>query len=100
MQGSEMEKDEAMLLLELEQSGQSVVLRNIPVWEFREGVAAVYCWTGWEAEGWFGRVYVAPSKARVVTADGARHDLDLLSVVRIGKVVARWPDDRLSRASG
>lgn len=78
--------------LELEQVGQSVVLRNIPVWEFREGMAAVYCWNGWEAEGWFGRVYLEPSKARVVTVDGTRHDLDLVSVVRIGKVVGRWPN--------
>ncbi len=77
--------------LEQDGSGQSIVFRNIPVWEFREGMAAVYCWNGWEAQGWFGRVYLAPSKARVVTAGGARHDLDLLSVVRIGKVIGRWP---------
>jgi hypothetical protein len=54
--------------LELDATGQSVVLRNIPVWEFREGMAAVYCWNGWEAEGWFGRVYLQADKARVVTA--------------------------------
>jgi hypothetical protein len=77
--------------LELEQSGQAVALRNIPVWEFREGMAAVYCWNGCEAEGWFGRVYLQSSNPRVVTADGARHDLDLVSVVRIGKVVGKWP---------
>jgi hypothetical protein len=82
--------------LELEATGQSVVLRNIPFWEFREGMAAVYCWNGWEAEGWFGRVYLQADKARVITADGIRHDLDLLNVVRIGKVVGRWPSDRLA----
>jgi len=81
--------------LELDASGQSIVLRNIPVWEFREGLAAVYCWNGWEAEGWFGRVNLTSSKARVLTSDGARHDLDLPNVVRIGKVVGRWPDDRI-----
>ena len=83
--------------LELEGVGQSIVLRNIPPWEFREGLATIYCWNGWEAEGWFGRVYLAPSKARVVTADGVRHDLDLLSVVRIGKVVGKWPEDHSTR---
>jgi hypothetical protein len=31
------------------------------------------------------------SNPRVVTADGARHDLHLVSVVRIGKVVGKWP---------
>jgi hypothetical protein len=77
--------------LEFDRIGHSIVLRNIPVWEFREGLAAVYCWNGFEAEGWFGRVYLGPSIARVVTDDGARHDLDLLSVVRIGRVVGRWP---------
>jgi hypothetical protein len=86
--------------LELDASGQSIVLRNIPVWEFREGLAAVYCWNGWEAEGWFGRVYLAPSKARVVTADGTRHDLDLLSVVRIGTIVGRWPNCSLQTGDG
>jgi hypothetical protein len=77
--------------LELDEAGQSVVLRNIPVWEFREGMAAVYCWNGWEAEGWFGRVCLQTSTARVVTADGERHDLDLTSVVRIGKLIGQWP---------
>lgn len=79
--------------LELEESGQSVVLRNIPMWEFREGVAAVYCWNGCEAVGWFGRVSLEPSHPRVVTPDCERHDLDLLCVVRIGKLVGRWPPD-------
>lgn len=77
--------------MELEGLGRSIVLRNIPAWEFREGQAAVYCWNGWEAQGWFGRVYLQPSKARVVTPDGQRHDLDVLNVVRIGKVIGRWP---------
>lgn len=58
-----------------------MVLRNIPVSEFREGMAAVYCWNGYECEGWFGRVYLQSSNLRVVAADGARHDLDLVSVV-------------------
>ena len=79
--------------LELEELGRSVVLRNIPPCEFCEGNAAVYCWNGWDGSGWFGRVYLQPSKARVVTPDGQRHDLDVLNVVRIGKVVARWPSD-------
>jgi hypothetical protein len=52
-------------------------------------LAAVYCWNGWEAEGWFGRVYLKPAHARVVTSDGIRHDSDLLNVVRIGKVIGR-----------
>ena len=77
--------------LELEQSGQSMVLRNIPLWEFREGMAAVYCWNGWEAEGWFGRVQLASLKAVVVTPDGQRHELDLVNVVRIGKIIGHWP---------
>jgi hypothetical protein len=77
--------------LELEPSRQAVVLRNIPIWEFREGLATIYCWNGWEAAGWFGRVFLEASKARVVTPDGQRHDLDLESVVRIGKVVTKWP---------
>jgi hypothetical protein len=77
--------------MELDQAGQSVVLRNIPAWEFREGMAAIYCWNGWEAEGWFGRVHLQETEARVVTPNGDRHDLDLVSVVRIGKLVARWP---------
>jgi hypothetical protein len=46
---------------------------------------------------WFGRVYLQATTARVVTADGSQHDLDLVSVVRIGKVVGRWPNsDRSS----
>lgn len=77
--------------LELDDSGTCVVLRNVPAWEFREGQAAVYCWNGWDAQGWFGRVYLQPSRARVVTPDGQRHDLDVLNIVRIGKLVARWP---------
>lgn len=79
--------------LELEEMCRSVVLRNIAPWEFREGNAAVYCWNGWEGKGWFGRVYLQPAKARVVTPDGQRHDLDMLNVVRIGKFVARWPNE-------
>ena len=77
--------------LELERSAQSIVFRNIPPWEFREGEAAVYCWNGWESQGWFGRVYLQPSRARIITADGERHDLDSVNIVRIGKVVGRWP---------
>ena len=79
--------------MELEAEGRAIVLRNIPPWEFREGQAAVYCWNGWEAEGWFGRVDLKPSRARVVTPDGERHDLDLVSVVRIGKMVGTWALD-------
>ena len=77
--------------LELEGTGQSIVFSPIPAWELREGEAAVYCWNGWEAEGWYGRVSLQPSRARVVTPDGQRHDLDVLMVVRIGKRIARWP---------
>jgi hypothetical protein len=84
-------KGHEIYALELESSGESIVLRNIPPWEFREGQAAVYCWNGWEAEGWFGTVSLQPSKSRVVTADGHRHDLDLLNVVRVGKMIWRWP---------
>lgn len=77
--------------LELEGSEQSIVFCSIPAWELREGEAAVYCWNGWEAEGWYGRVSLQPSRARVVTPDGQRHDLDVLTVVRIGKLIAWWP---------
>jgi hypothetical protein len=84
-------KGHEIYALELESSGESVVLRNVPPWEFQEGQAAVYCWNGWEAEGWFGIVNLRPSIARVVTADGARHDLDPLNVVRIGKMIWRLP---------
>lgn len=76
--------------LELEGTGHSIVLRNIPAWEFRQGQAAVYCWNGWEGVGWFGRVYLQPSKSRVITPNGQRHDLDMLTVVRIGKLIGRW----------
>ena len=81
----------AVYALELEGSEQSIVFRSIPAWELREGEAAVYCWNGCEAEGWYGRVSLQPSRARVVTPDGQRHDLDVLTVVRIGKLIARWP---------
>ncbi len=77
--------------LELEGVGQSIVFRNIPPWEFRDGTAAVYCWNGWEARGLFGRVELAPLKTIVVTADGKRHELDPVNVVRIGKIIGRWP---------
>jgi len=77
--------------LELEGSDQSIVFCSVPAWELREGEAAVYCWNGCEAEGWYGRVSLQPSRARVVTPDGQRHDLDVLTVVRIGKLIGRWP---------
>ena len=93
-------KGHEIYALELEASKESVVLRNIPPWEFREGQAAVYCWNGWEAEGWYGRVNLKPARARVVTPDGERHDLDLLSVVRIGKVVGRWAKPDPTNACG
>ena len=83
-------KGHEVYALQLESSGDSVVLRNIPAWEFREGQAAVYCWNGWEAEGWFGNVHLQASKARVITADGQRHDLDVVNVVRIGKLIVQW----------
>jgi hypothetical protein len=76
--------------LEVESAGYSVVLRNIPLWEFREGMAAVYCWNGWEAAGWFGRVHIKPLTVRVITGDGSSHDIDLIEIVRIGKMVGRW----------
>ena len=77
--------------LEMEGIGQSIVFRNIPPWEFREGLAAVYCWNGWEARGLFGRVQLAPPQAAVVTPDGQRHQLDPTNVMRIGKIIGRWP---------
>ena len=80
--------------LELDGSEQSIIFSSIPAWELREGEAAVYCWNGWEAEGWYGRVSLQPSRARVVTPDGRRHDLDVLTVVRIGKLIGRWPAPR------
>ncbi len=78
--------------LEIEATGTSVALRLAAPWEFREGKAAVYCWNGWEAQAWFGRVCLQP-KAYVVTADGRRHDLELPNVMRIGKVVGQWPSE-------
>jgi hypothetical protein len=87
-------KGKDIYALELEQSGQSIVFRNIPPWEFHEGQAAVYCWNGWEAQGWFGHTYLQPMRARIITADGERHDLDPVNVVRIGKVIGKWPTER------
>ena len=46
--------------LELEGVGQSVVFRNIPPWEFRDGPVAVYCWNGWEV-------------ARLIRSGSTRH---------------------------
>jgi hypothetical protein len=86
-------KGKDIYALELDRSGQSIVFRNIPPWEFREGEAAVYCWNGWEAQGWFGRACFQPTRARIITADGERHDLDPLNIVRIGKAIGRWPAD-------
>jgi hypothetical protein len=77
--------------LEVEGVGQSIVFRNIPPWEFREGPAAVYCWNGWEARGLYGRVQLASPQAAVVTPDGQRHPLDPADIVRIGKIIGRWP---------
>lgn len=77
--------------MEIDGVGDSIVFRNIPPWEFREGPAVVYCWSGWESWGWFGRVQLTPPKAVVVTSDGKRHELDPVKIVRIGKVVGRWP---------
>jgi len=77
--------------LELEGVGQSIVFRNIPPWEFREGPAAVYCWNGWDARGLFGQVQFTSIKVIVVTPDGQRHELDAVNIVRIGKIIGRWP---------
>jgi hypothetical protein len=85
--------------LSLDRSGQCAVFRNIPPWEFSEGKATVYCWNGWDAQGWFGQVYLEPSHARVVTEDGAQHDLDVVNVVRIGKLVGRWSQTASNSAS-
>jgi len=79
--------------LELNSFGYSIVFRNVPAWEFREGAAAVYSWNGWEARGLFGRVRLTPLQAVVMTPDGHRHELDLVNVVRIGKTIGRWPQD-------
>lgn len=77
--------------LELAEKDQCIVFRNIPPWEFGEGMAAVYCWNGYEARGWFGRVRLVHMRAEVVIADGQRRELDPADIVRIGKVVGRWP---------
>lgn len=77
--------------LELEGAEQWVVFRNIASWEFREGQAAVYCWNGWEAKGWFGRVRLRPEQTVVETPDGQRHYLDTVNIVRIGKSIGTWP---------
>lgn len=50
-------------------------------------MAAVYCWNGFEARGWFGRVRLIHMRAEVVTADGQRQSLDPADIVRIGKVM-------------
>jgi hypothetical protein len=77
--------------LEIEGVGQFFVFRNVPPWEFREGAAAIYCWNGYEARGVFGHVQLAAFTAVVVTLDGQRHHLDPANVVRIGKIIGRWP---------
>lgn len=79
--------------LELEGGGRAIAFRNIPSWEFRDGTAAVYCWNGWEARGWFGQVRLASPKASVVTPDGRRHELEPENVVRVGKIIGRWPSE-------
>ena len=86
--------------LECEGTGQSLVFRNIPPWEFREGEAAVYCWNDWEAQGWFGRLSLLPSKAVIVTLDGQRHELDLGNIMRIGKIIGRWSSSKGRSAQG
>jgi hypothetical protein len=77
--------------LEFEGAGQSLVFHNIPPWEFRGGQAAVYCWNGWDTQGWFGHLHLASLEAVVVTPDGQRHELDPVNIVRIGKIIGRWP---------
>jgi hypothetical protein len=84
-------KGKDIYAMELARSGQSIVFRNIPPWEFQGGEAAVYCWNGWEAEGWFGRPYLKPTRARIITADGEQHVLDPVNIVRIGKAIGKWP---------
>jgi hypothetical protein len=77
--------------LELEGTGSSIVFRNGPVWQFRGGQAAVYLWNGWEAVGWYGSVNIQSSRPYVVTPDGFRRDLDAAAIMRIGRVIGRWP---------
>jgi len=77
--------------LELNGEGQSLVFRNIPPWEFREGKATVYCWNGWDTQGWFGQLQLTPFKAVIVTPDDQRHELDMANIVRIGKIIGQWP---------
>ncbi len=79
-----------MYAMEIEGTQQCVVFHNIPAWEFREGEAALYVWDGCEAKGWFGRVILLPLAAIVITTNGTRHQLDLETIVRIGKVIGRW----------
>ena len=79
--------------LELDGGGRAIAFRNIPAWEFREGTATVYCWNGWDARGWFGQVQLASSRASVVTPDGQRHELEPETVVRVGKIIGRWPSE-------
>ena len=84
-------KGNQVFALETESGGRAVVLRLVAPWELCQGTGAVYCWNGWEAQGWFGDVCLEP-KTYVVTPDGRRHELDLLSIVCIGRIVARWPN--------
>jgi len=77
--------------LELEGTGSSIVFRNGPIWQFRGGQAAIYLWNGWEASGWYGSVCIQSSGIFVVTPDGCRHDLNADAVMRIGRVIGRWP---------
>lgn len=79
--------------LEIAGSSQSIVFRNIPPWEFREGPAAIYCWNGYETRGVFGRIQLSAFKAVVVALDGRCHHLDPANIVRVGKAIGRWPPE-------
>ena len=85
--------------MELESTGTSVVLRQVQPWEFNQGKAAVYCWNGYEGQGWFGKICLQPFKPYVLTPDGRRHELDLSTITRIGKVIGYWPEEPAETAA-
>ncbi len=86
-------KGHSIYALEFDSTGASVVFRQVQPWEFVEGKAVVYCWNGFEGQGWFGKVCLQPFKPYVLTPDGQRHELDLSNITRLGKVIGRWPEE-------
>lgn len=83
-------RGQGIYAMEVEGMDRCVVFRNVAPWEFRTGQAAIYCWNGWEAVGWFGEVNMGVETAAITTLDGKRQELSASTVVRIGKKIANW----------